>query len=134
MPLELPVHKRALIVGAVSPLELAVALLLALEELPRVLGPAPVFSPDLLSVAMLRVVQPLSAVPHTLGGIEEGPTARGFVVGPLAYVDVTIRLGHLSLALEEALSELPFELSSIWVELHSEAVFFVSSHRPRNDM
>lgn len=100
MPLKLPVHECALIVGPVSPLELAVALLLALEELPRVLGPAPVLAPDLLPIAMLGVVQPLAAVPHTLRGIEEGTTACRFVVGPLAYVDVTIRLGHLSLALE----------------------------------
>ena len=130
MSLELSINERALIVRAICPLELSIALLFPLEELSRVLSAAAIFAPDLLSIAVLGIVEPLTGISNTLSCIKEAASASCLVIGPLSNVYITICLSHLAFALEESIPELSLILRPIWVELNAESIFLIGSHIP----
>jgi len=125
--LELSIHELSFKVAAVGPLESPLSLLLSFVELPDVACAAAVV-PDLLALAMLRIVDPLAGVPDALCRIIEGAPPSGLVKLPLAHVDVTIRLSHLASAVKQSIVEEAFVARTIGVNLDTEAVFFVGDN------
>ena len=112
MALELSIHEFSLIVAAVSPFKFAFSLLFALVELSSVAGPGSLV-PRLLPLSVLRIIDPLPPVSHTLSGIVECAFACSFIGDPLTHVNISVGLCHLAPAVEEALAELTFVASPV---------------------
>ena len=108
--LEHAVIEIALIERTIIPLESALALLLALEELPNVLG-LPIV-PAFLALSMLSVIQPVSVVLGPIG-IHICAHTVSHIIGPFALVDVPICVSHSAFAVTLAVFEHAFVLGTV---------------------
>lgn len=124
MTLELPIHKFSLKVAAISPFKHTMPLLLALVELSCVSSSALVV-PDLLTLPVLCIIDPLASVSDALCRIEKCAPSSRLIKLPMTHVDVTIRLGHLPQTMEETILKEALITSTIWVKLNAKAVFLL---------
>ena len=81
---------------------------------------------------MLCIIDPLSLVPDALGGIIERALARGLIILPFTHVNVSVRLRHLAPAMEQSIFEGSLISSTVWVELHTQAILAIGPQRPKD--
>ena len=110
MALKLSINEVSLVVATVFPVKPTLAVLPTLEEIPTV-GVLPIV-PTLLALAVLQVVLPFTHVPSSVS-IYESPLAVGLVVFPLALVDVSVGMGHPTVAIALAHSPSSFVLRAV---------------------
>ena len=108
--LELSIHEVSLVVATVFPVKPTLAVLPTLEEIPTV-GVLPIV-PTLLALAVLQVVLPFTHVPSSVS-VYESSLAVGLVIFPLALVDVSVGMGHPTVAIALAYSPSSFVLRAV---------------------
>ena len=79
---------------------------------------------------MLCIIDPLSLVPDALSSIIERALARGLIILPFTHVHVSVRLRHLAPAVEQSILKGSLISSTVWVELHTQAILAISFQRP----
>ena len=82
---------------------------------------------------MLCVIDPLSLVPDALGSIVESTLASGLIILPLSHIYVSVSLRHLAPAVEQTVLEGPLISSTVWVQLHTQAILAIGFQRPKGN-
>ena len=119
LSLKLPIHEVSFVVAAILPVESTLSAFLSLEEISSV-SVLPIV-PTLLSLAMLQVIRPLTHVPSAVGVYECALSVR-LVVLPNTLVDVSVGMGHPTVAIALAHSPGAFVFRTIRPQLHSKTI------------
>ena len=123
------VDEFALVKGAVGPHELALAVLLAVDELALVGLGAVV--PDLLADAVLLVLAPLALVLAAVEVLEDAEPRR-LPVLEVPYVKLPVREDLTSLAVRIVILKLAFVLGAIRPKHHSHAITHFLMFEPKD--